>query len=231
MLGGVRGDVERGARSSCRPARILPLLASAGGNRSRRALACEEPARDTRKHLHTPTRDHMSHLLCRARGGPVATFALGSMILVAPGFARAQGVPSAGQATSSPVATSIATRTAGWEKRDGFVPIYLDQRQGKILLEIPRDSMRALLLISQATGLGSNPIGIDRGSSEPARVVRFDRDGERVLVIFENWGFRSSDSANAAHQRTVQEAFPPSTVAALPLVAQEGGRLVVDATD
>lgn len=111
------------------------------------------------------------------------------------------------------------------------MPIYLDQRQGKILLEIPRDSMRALLLVSQATGLGSNPIGIDRGSDGDARVVRFDRDGERVLVVFENWGFRSSDRANAAHQRTVQEAFPPSTVAALPLVAQEGGRLLVDATD
>jgi uncharacterized protein DUF4953/uncharacterized protein DUF5117 len=171
-------------------------------------------------------------MLCRALRGPVATFALGSGILVAPKLTSAQGTPSGGQATPSPVATSIASRTAGWEKRDGFIPIYLDQRQGKILLEIPHDSMRALLLMSQATGLGSNPIGIDRGASESAaRVVRFDRDGERVLVVFENWGFRSSDAANEAHQRTVQEAFPPSTVAALPLVAQEGGHLLVDATD
>jgi hypothetical protein len=137
----------------------------------------------------------------------------------------------ANQPGGQPPATSIAAKTAGFEKRDGFVPIYLDPRQGKILLEIPRDSLRALLLVSQATGLGSNPIGIDRGSDGEARVVRFDRDGERVLVVFENWGYRSSDSADAAHQRTVQEAFPPSTVAALPLVAQENGQLLVDATD
>lgn len=140
--------------------------------------------------------------------------------------ARAQGTP-----TTPAVASTIAARTSGFEKRDGFLPLHLDQRQGKLLLELPRDSMRALLLITQATGLGSNPIGIDRGSGGASYVVRFDREGERVLVVFENWSYRSSASENAAHQRTVAEAFPPSTVAALPLLASEGGRLLVDATE
>ncbi|MGH7615775.1 MAG: zinc-dependent metalloprotease [Gemmatimonadaceae bacterium] len=134
------------------------------------------------------------------------------------------------QATSAPVATSIAARTAGMERRDGFLPIYLDQRQDHILVELPRDSSRALLMISQATGLGSNPIGIDRGASGETYVARFDRDGDRVLVVLENWSYRSS-SGNADHARTVAEAFPPSTVSSLPLVAEEGGRLLIDATD
>jgi len=71
----------------------------------------------------------------------------------------------AAQTTPAPVSSSIAARTGGMERRDGFLPIYLDSRQGRILLEVPRDSMRTLLMISQATGLGSNPIGIDRGAS------------------------------------------------------------------
>src|SRR3982750_192430 len=96
------------------------------------------------------------------------------------------------QATSTPVATSIAARTAGMERRDGFLPIYLDPRQGRILLELPRDSTRALLMITQATGLGSNPIGIDRGSSGETHVARFDHDGDRVLLVLENWAYRSS---------------------------------------
>ena len=170
----------------------------------------------------------MPRFLRRPLTPPAVIFALTGAASLSPSVARPQGTPATGQAV---VATSIAARTGGYEKRDGFVPIYLDPHQGKILLEIPRDSLRALLLVSQATGLGSNPIGIDRGSDGEARVVRFDRDGDRVLVVFENWGFRSSDVANAAHQRTVQEAFPPSTVAALPLAAQENGRLLVDATD
>src|SRR5262249_40177437 len=134
------------------------------------------------------------------------------------------------QATSAPIATSIAARTAGMERRDGFLPIYLDGRQGHILLELPHDSARALLMLSQATGLGSNPIGIDRGASGETHVARFDRDGDRVLVVLENWGYRST-SGDAEHGRTVAEAFPPSTVAALPLLADEGGRLLVEATD
>lgn len=85
-------------------------------------------------------------------------------------------------------------------------------------------------MITQATGLGSNPIGIDRGSSGSTNVARFDRDGERVLVVLENWAYRST-SGNADHARTVAEAFPSSTVAGVPLLAEEGGRLLVDATD
>jgi hypothetical protein len=145
-------------------------------------------------------------------------------------LARAQGTSGA-QGGASPIATSIASRTSGYEKSDGFIPLYFDPRQGKLLLELPHDSIRALLVVTQATGLGSNPIGIDRGSDAGTDVVRFDRDGERVLVALENWSYRSSAFGNADHQRTVREAFAPSTVASLPIVAAEGGRLVVDATD
>lgn len=127
------------------------------------------------------------------------------------------------------VGTDIAAAARGFEKRDGFLPVYLDADQAKIYLELPRDSMRALALFSLATGLGSNPIGLDRGGGGGEQVVRFERSGARVLVIFENWAYRSSLGGD--HARTVSEAFPPSTVAALPLLAAEGGRLLVDATE
>jgi hypothetical protein len=125
----------------------------------------------------------------------------------------------------------IAVKTTGFERRDGFMPMYVDGKTGKLLLELPRDSARALLMVTQATGFGSNPIGIDRGSSEGSDVVRFDREGERVLVVLENWRYRSSAAVNRDHQRTVAEAFPTSTVASLPLLAEEQGRLLVDITD
>jgi hypothetical protein len=128
-------------------------------------------------------------------------------------------------------AASFGGKTAGHERLDGFLPLYHDARTGKLLLELPGDSTRALLLTTLATGLGSNPVGLDRGVSGENYLVRFDRSGERVLAVFENWQYRSSDTANRAHQRTISEAFPPSTVAALPLVASENGRLLVDATE
>src|SRR5437868_9599648 len=86
------------------------------------------------------------------------------------------GVPPAAPATS------IAARTAGLEKREGFFPLYLNDRSGQLLMEIPRDSARALLLVTLATGLGSNPIGIDRGSNGAEQIARFEKTGDRVFV-------------------------------------------------
>jgi len=139
-------------------------------------------------------------------------------------------------AVTPPISTSAASssagsKLAGTERQDGFIPILLDTKQGKIFLEIPRDSARALMMVTLATGLGSNPIGLDRGASGDTYVARFDRNGDRVLVVFENWNYRSSAAENAAHIRTVAEAFPPSTAGSLPIVSQEGGKLVVDATE
>jgi hypothetical protein len=117
------------------------------------------------------------------------------------------------------------------EKRDGFIPLYLDSKQGKLHLELPRDSMRVLMFVSLATGLGSNPIGLDRGANGDSYVARFDKTGDHVLVVFENWNYRTSALENTAHARTILEAFPPSTPASLPIIGQEGSRIIVDATD
>lgn len=145
-------------------------------------------------------------------------------------FILAGASSSAAQQSPAPSAPGIAGKTAGMEKRDGFIPVYLDNKSGKILLEIPRDSLRTLMLMSLATGLGSNPIGLDRGANGSENIARFDRNGDHVLVVFENWNYRTSLN-NQAHARTIAESFPPSTVGSLPIVSEEGGRLLVDATD
>ena len=133
--------------------------------------------------------------------------------------------------TAASAPSAISAKTRGLEKRDGFIPVYLDEKQGKILLELPRDSMRALMFFGLATGLGSNPIGLDRGANGDNFITRFEKNGERVLVVFENWNYRSSAADNPAHIRTIAESFPPSTSGSLPVVAEEGGRILVDATE
>lgn len=138
---------------------------------------------------------------------------------------------SAATPAPSPSASTISAKTAGFEKKDGFIPVYLDNKSGKIYLEIPRDSMRALMFVSLSTGLGSNPIGLDRGAGYDNYLARFDRNGDRVLVVFENWNYRSSAVDNPAHVRTIAESFPPSTPGSLPIVATDGSRTLVDATD
>src|SRR5262249_25377010 len=84
--------------------------------------------------------------------------------------------------------------------------------------------------VSQATGLGSNPIGIDRGASGETRVARFDHDGDHVLLVLENWGYRGS-TTNPDHARPIAEAFPPSTVMSMQLLGEENRRLLVAAPE
>ena len=167
----------------------------------------------------------------RARGPRVGATARAAVLAatLAACSATPATTPAPAPATSPDAGArrSIAAVTANMERRDGWIPLYLGD--GKIFLELPDDSLRGLFVATQPTGLGSNPIGIDRGGDAGAQVVRFDRSGNRVLVVFENWNYRGAPD-NPAHVRTVAEAFPASTVASLPLAASEGGRLLVDAT-
>ena len=146
-----------------------------------------------------------------------------TLLLAGSAFARAQGAPP-------PPATSIASRTAGFERRDGFVPLWIDSRQGRLYAELPRQPLRALFWVSLATGFGSNPVGLDRGASGADQVVRFERAGDHVLMVLENTGFRTSLD-DAAHRRSIEESFPSSPVAALPVLAEEGDRTLVDVTE
>ncbi len=144
-------------------------------------------------------------------------------VLLLPSLLFAQPAPT-------PPATNIAAKTTGFDRRDGFIPLYLDTKQGKLYAELPRGTTHALFWVSLATGFGSNPVGLDRGANGNDQRVRFEREGERVLMVFENTSFRTSLD-NAAHRRSVDESFPSSTVASLPVVAEEGNRTLVDLTE
>ena len=58
---------------------------------------------------------------------------------------------------------SIAVKTRQWTRMDGFVPMYWDEAAGRLYLEISRFDQELLYQVSLPAGLGSNPIGLDRG--------------------------------------------------------------------
>lgn len=129
----------------------------------------------------------------------------------------------------APAATTIAAKTSGLTRRDGFVPIYLNESTGALWLVIPKGGLQGLMFTTLATGLGSNPIGLDRGSGGGSYVIRFQRAGSGVQVIFENWRYQTS--GDSLHLRTVLEGFPSTTSATLPILVDDGDQLLVDATE
>ncbi len=124
---------------------------------------------------------------------------------------------------------SIEKKTEGMTRHDGFFPFYWDETAGRIWLEIP--NQRGEFLHSQwlATGLGSNPVGLDRGQLGGTRVVRFERVGPKILLVEPNQRYRA-ESDSAAERRAVEESFAQSVIWGGTVAAESEGRVLVDLT-
>jgi hypothetical protein len=132
---------------------------------------------------------------------------------------------SAQQSTAKP---SIEEKTRGMTAIEGFFDLYWDDDAGLIYWEIPIGS-EFLYQISMGSGLGSNPIGIDRGQLGDTHLLRAQRVGPRVLLMEPNYAFRAR-SENPTEVNAVRDAFAPSVLWGFDIVAQTGERALVDAT-
>ena len=124
---------------------------------------------------------------------------------------------------------AIADKTAGMKKHPGFFICYQDERNGKIWLEIDRWNEEFLYVNWMPGGLGSNDVGLDRGKPGDTRIVKFIRSGPKVLLIQPNYNFRAI-TENPAELRTVRESFAESVLGGFQVAAEDGERVLVDAT-
>ncbi len=125
---------------------------------------------------------------------------------------------------------TIEKKTKEMKRLEGFFDLYWDEVEGKLFWEIDRWDAEFLYQVSLASGLGSNPVGLDRGQLGGTYILKAQRIGPTVFLIEPNYGYRAR-SANADEVRAVEEAFAPSTHWGFSVVAQTGNRALVDATD
>ncbi|MBK9690957.1 MAG: zinc-dependent metalloprotease [Gemmatimonadetes bacterium] len=135
--------------------------------------------------------------------------------------------PVAAQTAALP---TIEEKTAGMRRLDGFLPVYWDERGGRLWLEVPLADEELIFIASRATGMGSNDIGLDRSQVGEGKIVRFDRVGPKLLLVQPNYAYRA-DSPDSAEQRAVRESFAQSVLWGFTVAAATGGRSLVDATD
>jgi hypothetical protein len=124
---------------------------------------------------------------------------------------------------------SFSALTRGLQKLDGYIPVYWDAEGGKLLMEISRFHQEFLYQVSLPTGVGSNPLGLDRGQLGDTHVVYFERVGPKVLMVEPNQRFRALTD-DEAERRAVEESFARSVLWGFKVEAAEGGRVLVDAT-
>src|SRR5688500_15599056 len=143
----------------------------------------------------------------------VDLFLLALCALLLPGVASAQ-------------TKSIKDATVGLRKIDGFLPLYWSDSTGKLMMEISRFDEEFLYQVSLATGVGSNPLGLDRGQLGGTHVVRFERVGPKVLLVQSNYGFQAL-GAGPAERRAVEESFAQSVLHGFTVEAADDGRVLV----
>ncbi len=131
---------------------------------------------------------------------------------------------------SAASAATIAEKTAGSTKLDGYFPLYWDAHGGKLYLEIPRLGTEFLYVTSLPSGLGQNDVGLDRGEIRNSRIVRFERVGEKVLLVEPNYAFRAT-SNDANVRKSVEQSFPQSVLWGFKVEAEDGNKVLIDATD
>lgn len=125
---------------------------------------------------------------------------------------------------------AIVDKVAGLTAMPGYFPLYWDEREAKLWLEIASWDREFLYQSGLAAGVGSNDIGLDRGQVGNTRIVRFERVGNKVLLVQANLDYRAvSDSP---HERaSVRESFAESVLWGFTVAAESNGHVLVDATE
>jgi len=125
---------------------------------------------------------------------------------------------------------SIEEKTQGSERMEGFFNLFWQASSGSLYWEIDELGSEFLYQISMGSGLGSNPVGIDRGQLRGTHILASQRIGPRVLLMEPNYRFRAR-SDNPTEVQAVQDAFAPSVHWGFDIVAETADRVLVDATD
>jgi hypothetical protein len=99
-------------------------------------------------------------------------------------------------------AKTLEGRVAGLEARPGFLDLYVDKDRAQVFAALPAPaadgvSVRFIYSTGLTAGLGSNPVGLDRGYASSGEIVRFRQIGGKVVAEQENWRYRATSGRAA----------------------------------
>ena len=135
------------------------------------------------------------------------TTMLPSRLLLRPGVLLLAAALLGAPALAQDAPPTIEEKTAGMTAISGFVPLFWDERTGHLFAEFAEMEEEFLYSVSAASGLGSNPIGLDRGQISRRAVLMPIRVGPRILLMEPNYRYRAV-SDNAAMPNTNTETTP-----------------------
>ncbi|NNC69311.1 MAG: DUF5117 domain-containing protein [Flavobacteriaceae bacterium] len=113
---------------------------------------------------------------------------------------------------------------------DGYFNFYYDSSADKIHLIVDKLDIEFLYVNALSEGLGSNDIGLDRGQLGSGVVVKFQKAGNKLLLIQPNQRYRALTD-NDEERRSIKEAFAKSVLWGFKIDEEKNGKYLVNATD
>lgn len=123
----------------------------------------------------------------------------------------------------------------GLDHREGFFSVYVDEDKNKVFARLPKAEddgvmLRMIYTTRLTAGLGSNPIGLDRGWGDSGKIVVFRKMGNKVIIEAENMSYRANPN-NPLEAQAVRESFARSFLASADIEKAWGKGDVIDLTD
>lgn len=116
-----------------------------------------------------------------------------------------------------------------FKSQKGYFTTHYDDQEDKIYLEVSKLDTEFLFVHSLRTGLGSNDIGLDRGQLGGTAVVKFEKAGNKLLLVQPNLKYRANTD-NVLEKRSVEEAFAKSVLFGFPIKETKSETYLIDFT-
>ncbi|WP_425408772.1 zinc-dependent metalloprotease [Hyphococcus sp.] len=127
----------------------------------------------------------------------------------------------------------IDESVSDFQRKSGFITLFADEKGGRVFAQFPAAdedgvALRAIYASGLTAGLGSNPVGLDRGLFDSGSLIAFRRAGDKLIAERENWTFRAS-AENELERKAVRESFARSFLWAGEITATgPDGEILVD---
>jgi Met-zincin/Domain of unknown function (DUF5117) len=157
---------------------------------------------------------------------------IASLFSLIAAFSATPAQAAAAASTPTPTASPSDYQqfVAGLTPQNGLFTLW--RKDGKVYLELTNDQLDTDFIETSTPATGMGGLGVAPGNPyfQFARIMRFSRQDNNVVITFPNTSFVAPDGSPSA--LAISQNFPPSVLAVEPLAATDPatGNVVIDAS-
>ncbi len=127
------------------------------------------------------------------------------------------------------VSAQFLEKKKNLKTQKGFFTVHYNEAEGELYLEVDKVNTEFLYVHSLKSGIGSNDIGLDRGQLGGTAIVKFEKAGNKLLLVQPNQDYRAV-TENEAEKKSIEQAFAKSVLYGFPIKDTIAGNYLIDLT-